>query len=140
MNVFEVMDYSEGATVEGNTELTKEVVDAYYENMPDVIGFLNGYAPAYTFTSKDGRPMISYDYYLSPERTEADAAADLAELGKINKLRPYFLLMHIRETSDVKRVKGILDRLPGEYEVVPLDVFLKMGGEKPTFEEYFLEK
>lgn len=140
LNVFEVMDYSEGATVEGNTELTEEIVDAYYENMPDVIGFLNGYAPAYTFTSKDGRPMISYDYYLSPERTEADAAADLTELGKINKLRPYFLLMHIRETSDVKRVKGILDRLPEDYEVVPLDIFLKMAGEKPTFEEYFLEK
>ena len=140
MKVFEIMDYSEGATVEGNTELTKEVVDAYYKNMPDLIGFLNGYAPAYTFTSKDGRPLISYDYYLSPVRTEADAAADLVELGKINKLRPYFLLMHIRETSDVKRVKGILDRLPTEYEVVPLDVFLKMAGEKPTFEEYFLEK
>ena len=84
LNVFEIMDYSEGATVEGNTELTKEVVDAYYEGMPDAIGFLNGYAPAYTFTERKGIPLISYDYYLSPTLTEADAVADLQELATIN--------------------------------------------------------
>ena len=140
LKVFEVMDYSEGATVEGNTELTKEVVDAYYKNMPETIGFLNGYAPAFTFTERDSRPMISYDYYLSPTRPQEDAVADLHELAAINKERPYFLLLHVRESSDVKRVKGILNNLNDEFELVPLDIFLKMAGEKPTFKERFLEK
>lgn len=140
LKVFEIMDYSEGATVEGNTELTKEVVDAYYQNMPGAIGFLNGYAPAFTFTERDSRPLISYDYYLSPTRPQDDAVADLHELAAINAERPYFLLMHVRESSAVKRVKGILDNLNDEFELVPLDVFLKMAGEKPTFEERFLKK
>lgn len=139
LRVFEIMDYSEGATVEGNTELTKEVVDAYYRGMPDAIGFLNGYAPAYTFTSRDGRPLISYDYYLSPTIPEADAVADLQELARVNKERPYFLLVHVRESSDVQRVKGILDKLGKEFEVVPLDIFLVMAGKKPTFKERFLK-
>lgn len=140
LKVFEIMDYSEGATVEGNTELTKEVVDAYYEGMPDAIGFLNGYAPAYTFTVRDGRPLISYDYYLSPTRPEAAAVADLEELAAINSKRPYFLLVHVREWSDVKRVKGILDKLGPEFELVPLDVFLTMAGKRPTYQERFLQK
>jgi len=140
LKVFEIMDYSEGATVEGNTELTKEVVDAYYKGMPEVIGFLNGYAPAYTFFVKDERPLISYDYYLSPTRSEADAVADLQELAAINKKRPYFLLVHVRESSNVKRVKGILDKLGQKFELVPLDIFLKMAGEHPTFKEKFLKK
>ncbi len=140
LKVFEIMDYSEGATVEGNTELTKQVVDAYYKGMPNAIGFLNGYAPAYTFASRDGRPLLSYDYYLSPTRTEADAVADLEELATINSQRPYFLLMHVRESSDIKRVKSILDKLSPQFEVVPLDVFLAMAGKKPTFKERFLSK
>ncbi len=140
LRIFEIMDYSEGATVEGNTELTKEVVDAYYKGMPDAIGFLNGYAPAFTFTCRDGRPLISYDYYLSPTRTEADAVADLQELAAINKQRPYFLLVHVRESSDVARVKSILDKLGDEFEVIPLDIFIKMAGEKPTFKEKFLKR
>ncbi|MDZ7340604.1 MAG: GxGYxYP family putative glycoside hydrolase [candidate division KSB1 bacterium] len=140
LRVFEIMDYSEGATVEGNTELTREVVDAYYNNMPEAIGFVNGYAPAYTFTNRDGRPLISYDYYLSPTIPEAEAVADLQELARINSARPYFLLIHVRESSDVKRVKGILDRLGKEFEVVPLDIFLKMAGHSPTFKEKFLTK
>jgi hypothetical protein len=134
------MDYSEGATVEGNTELTKEVVDAYYKGMPEAIGFINGYAPAYTFTCKDRRPLISYDYYLSPTRPEADAVADLEELAAINKQRPYFLLIHVRESSDVKRVKGILDKLGSEFELVPVDLFLKMAGENTTYKERFLKR
>jgi len=138
--VFEIMDYSEGATVEGNTELTREVVDAYYKGMPDVLGFVNGYAPAFTFTVRDGKPLVSYDYYLSPTRTEEEAVADLEELAAINSKRPYFLLVHVRESSNVKRVKSILDRLGPEFELVPLDVFLKMAGRKPTFQERFLKK
>jgi hypothetical protein len=140
LNVFELMDYSEGATVEGNPDVTKEIVDAYYKAMPNAIGFVNGYAPAFTFTSKDGRPFISYDYYLAPEPSEEQAAADLEELAKINAKRPYFLLVHVREYSDVKRVKGILGRLGTDFEVVPLDVFLTLAGKAPTFEEYFLDR
>jgi hypothetical protein len=140
LNVFEIMDYSEGATVEGNTELTKEVVDAYYKGMPDAIGFVNGYAPAFTFTVKDGKPLISYDYYLSPTRPEADAVADLEELASINAKRPYFLLLHVRESSDIKRVKGILSKLGSEFELVPLDIFLTMAGQEPTFQERFLKR
>ncbi len=140
LRVFEIMDYSEGATVEGNTELTKEVVEAYYQGMPEAIGFVNGYAPSYTFAVKEGRPLISYDYYLSPTKPEAEAVADLQELAAINKIRPYFLLMHVRESSDVKRVKGILDKLGPEFEVVPLDLFLAMAGTQPTFAERFLSR
>ena len=139
LNVFEIMDYSEGATVEGNTELTEVVVDAYFEGMPEAIGFVNGYAPAFTFTVRDGRPLISYDYYLSPTRLEDDAVADLKELAAINQKRPYFLLMHVRQWSDITRVKAILDRLGSEFEVVPLDIFLHMAGKRPTYQERFLD-
>jgi hypothetical protein len=139
LRVFEIMDYSEGATVEGNTELTEKVVDDYVEGMPDAIGFVNGYAPAHTFTVKDGRALISYDYYLSPSRPQEEAVADLNELASINADRPYFLLMHVRQWSDITRVKAILDELGPEFEHVPLDVFLKMAAQRPTFEERFLE-
>ena len=135
--VFEFMDYSEGATVEGNSDLTKEVVDAYYAGMPEATGFINGYAPSYTFAVKDGKPLISYDYYLSESRPEADAAADLEELAAVNPKRPYFLLVHIREYSDLQRTKNILDRLGAGFEVVPLDLFVKLAGQSPTFEERF---
>jgi hypothetical protein len=139
LRVFEIMDYSEGATVEGNTELTREVVDDYYEGMPNAIGFVNGYAPAYTFAVRDGRPLVSYDYYLSPSRPEEEAVADLEELADINSQRPYFLLMHVRQWSDITRVKAILDQLGAEFEHVPLDVFLTMAGQQPTFEERYLD-
>jgi hypothetical protein len=137
LRVFETMDYSEGATVEGNSDLPKSIVDLYYEGMPEAIGFVNGYAPSYTFTVRDKKPFLSYDYYLSPTRPEDDAVADLQELAKVNARRPYFLLVHIRESSDIKRVKGILDKLGPGFEVVPLDVFLTMAGTEPTFEERF---
>ncbi len=140
LNVFEIMDYSEGATVEGNTDLPREIIDEYYKGMPEAIGFANGYAPAFTFTSKNGRPFISYDYYLSPTRPEADAVADLQELASINSNRPYFLLLHVRQWSDITRVKGILDKLGPDFEVVPLDIFLKMAGSQPTFKERFREQ
>jgi hypothetical protein len=137
LRVFETMDYSEGATVEGNSDLPKSIVDLYYEGMPEAIGFVNGYAPSYTFTVREKKPFISYDYYLSPTRPEDDAVADLQELAKVNARRPYFMLVHIRESSDIKRVKGILDKLGTEFEVVPLDVFLTMAGTEPTFQERF---
>ena len=137
LRVFETMDYSEGATVEGNSDLPPEVVAMYYEGMPEAIGFINGYAPSHTFAVKDGRPFMSYDYYLSPVRPEVDAVADLQELARVNARRPYFLLLHVRESSDIKRVKGILDKLGPEFEVVSLDVFLTMAGNEPTFKERF---
>jgi hypothetical protein len=83
---------------------------------------------------------MSYDYYLSPSRPEADAVADLQELARVNARRPYFLLMHVRESSDVKRVIGILDKLGEDFEVVPLDQFLVMAGKDPTFQERFLQR
>ena len=140
LQVFETMDWSAGSEFEGNTDLPEEVIDRYYGGMPEAIGFVNGYGPGYTFTAKNGRAFVSYDYYLSPVRPEADAVANLQELAAINAKRPYFLLVHVREWSDVRRVKGILDRLGPEFEVVPLDVFLVMAGENPTFEERFLQR
>ncbi len=137
LRVFETMDYSEGATVEGNTDLPEEVVTMYYDGMPEAIGFINGYAPSHTFAVKDGRPFMSYDYYLSPSRPEADAITDLQELARVNAGRPYFLLVHVRESSDIKRVKGILDKLGPEFAVIPLDVFLSMAGKAPTFQERY---
>jgi hypothetical protein len=137
LNAFEIMDYSEGATVEGNCDIPKDIVDEYYKGMPNSIGFLNGYAPAHTFTIKDGKPFLSFDYYLSENRPEEDCATDIEELAKINSKRPYFLVIHVREYSDIVRVKSILDRLGPQFELVPTDIFLKMAGKNPTFKEYF---
>jgi len=44
--------------------------------------------------------------------------------------------MHVRQWSDITRVKAVLDELGPEFEVVPLDLFLKMAATDPTFEEY----
>ncbi len=139
LNIFETMDYSEGSTVTGNTELPKYVVEAYYKYMPDAIGFVNGYAPAYTFWSKNGRPFVSFDYYLDEHRSVKGAVNDLKELANLNKERPYFLLIHVREWNSIERVKKILDQLGPDFEVVPLDVFLKMAGQQPTFKTRFLD-
>lgn len=136
LSVFEFMDYSEGASIEGNPDLPQSIIDTYFERMPETIGFLNGYAPAYTFVHQDGRALVSYDYYMSPDRSEREVVADLRELAAINETRPYFLLMHVRQWSDITRVKSILDQLGPAFEVVPLDVFLKMAAHEPTFEEY----
>lgn len=137
INIFETMDYSEGSTVVGNTEIPKAIVDAYYQRMPEVIGFANGYAPSFTFASRDGRPFISFDYYLSEKRPEAEAVRDLKELARINPARPYFLLVHVREWSDITRVKAIMDQLGSDFEVVPLDIFMKLAGQNPTFKERY---
>ena len=140
LRVFETMDWSEGDEVSGNTDLPKDIIDLYYDGMPEAIGFVNGYGPGYTSIVRNGRPFVSFDYYLSPRRPEADAVADLQELATVNAKRPYFLLVHVREYSDVKRVKDILDKLGPEFEVVPLDVFLTMEGAQPTFEERTLQR
>jgi hypothetical protein len=57
LRVLEIMDYSEGNRHLGNTDLPKEVVDRYYEQYPDAIGFINGYGSARTFDLRDGRPL-----------------------------------------------------------------------------------
>jgi len=108
--------------------------------MPDAIGFVNGYVPANTYYHKDGRPMISFEYYLSPTVSEKEAVADLIELAELNEKRPYFLLLHIREASDISRVSSILNQLPDDYEVVPLDIFIKMAGENPTFTTRYIDR
>ena len=133
LRVFEIMDYSEGNRYVGNIDLTREVIDRYYAGMPDAIGFVNGYGPANTSDVRDGRPLMSYDYYLTPTRPERDAVLDLKELITLNPVRPYFLLIHVRESSAIERVANILDQLGPDVEVVPLDVFLKMAGNSPTF-------
>lgn len=138
LNVFEIMDYAGDKNEAGDNNLPKDIVDEYYKGMPDAIGFINGYFAGNTFTVRDKRPMISYDYYLSPEKPADEAAGDLMELAEINSKRPYFLLVHVREFSDIARVKSICDKLGSGFEVVPLDIFLKMAGENPTFkEEYY---
>ena len=140
LRIFEVMDYSEGATIEGNTEIPKDIVREYVRQMPDVIGFINGYAPSFTFGEERNKPFISYDYYLSPERPADQAAADLRELAAWNPERPYFLLMHVRQWSDISRVKGIIDQLGAGYELIPLDLFMMYVKAENTFTERYLEK
>jgi hypothetical protein len=85
---------------------------------------------------KDGRALVSYDYYLAEKKPEREVVADLRELAAINQQRPYFLLMHVRQWSDITRVKSVLDQLGPVFEIVPLDVFLKMAAAEPTFETY----
>ncbi|MFB6272300.1 MAG: GxGYxYP domain-containing protein [Salinibacter sp.] len=134
LRVFETMDYSEGNRLWGTVDLPKSVVDDYYEGMPNAIGFINGYGPASTFDLRDGRPFVSYDYYLSPDRPKEAVLADLRELARLNPERPYFLLLHVRQRSSIERVKSILDALGDEFEVVALDRFLKLAAGNPTFE------
>ncbi len=138
LKIFEIMDWSEGSTVIGNTELTEEVVSQFVKQMPDLVGLVNGYTASYTFGKKNGIPLLSYDYYLSPDRLEDEAVADLRELAELNPARPYYLLMHVRQWSDISRVKAILDKLGPEFLVVPLDVMMKMAAGNPTFKERYL--
>jgi len=137
LKVFEIMDYSHNKAEAGDNNLPKTVVDQYFAGMPDAIGFLNGYYAANTFARRGTRPFLSYDYYLPAGKPEADAAADLTELAAMNPARPYFLLVHVRENSDVARVKRITDRLGKDFEILPLDIFLTMAGQSPTFQERY---
>ncbi len=139
LNYFEIMDHAQLGQKEFNNNLTLDIIETYFENMPDVIGFGNGYGPGNTFYSDGDRTMISFDYYLSPQRAEADAVADLQELIALNKKKPYFLLLHIRQWSNIDRVKNILDELGPDVEIVPLDVFTKMANHTPTFENWYLQ-
>ena len=139
LNYFEIMDHAQLGQKEFNSNLTLDIIETYFKYMPDVIGFGNGYGPANTFYSDGDRTMISFDYYLSPQRSEENAVADLKELIALNKETPYFLLLHVRQWSNIDRVKGILDQLGEDVEIVPLDLFTKMANYSPTFENWYLE-
>lgn len=131
--VMEIMDNSAADGNVGNANLTKETVDAYYEAFPDVIGFINGYGPARTRDLRDDRPMISYDYYIDPKRPRDQVAADLNELIALNAKRPYFLLVHVRESNDVNSLVEVIGQLEGPVEVVPVDTFLKLAASNKTY-------
>ncbi len=139
LNYFEIMDHAQLGQKEPNNNLTLDIIKTYFEHMPDVIGFGNGYGPSHTFYSDGDRTMISFDYYLSQTRSEENAVADLQELITLNKERPYFLLLHVRQWSNIDRVKSILDQLGPDVEIVPLDVFTEMANHTPTFENWYLE-
>ncbi|MDQ8198026.1 GxGYxYP family putative glycoside hydrolase [Pelagicoccus enzymogenes] len=135
--VMEIMDNSAADGNVGNADLFKETVDAYYEAFPDVIGFINGYGPARTFDLRDTRPMLSYDYYIDPKRPREEVTADLNELIALNSKRPYFLLVHVRESNDVNSLVEVVENLEGPVEVKPLDVFLKLAASNKTYQTRF---
>jgi hypothetical protein len=51
----------------------------------------------------------------------------------LNTQRPYFLLVHVRESNDVNSLIGVVKQLTGPTEVVPIDVFLKLAASKKTY-------
>ncbi len=132
-NILEIMDNSAADGNLGNADLTKETVDRYYAAFPDVIGFINGYGPARTRDLRDSRALISYEYYIDPRRPRDEVAADLNELIAINAKRPYFLLVHVRESNDVNSLVEITKQLDGPVEIVPVDVFLKLAASNKTY-------
>ncbi len=140
LRVMDIMDYSEGNRHVGNTDLPEDLVDRLFDGYPDVIGFTNGYGSARTFYSRDGRALVSYDYYLGSNRSKEEAIADIEELIALNKKRPYFMLIHVRQSSSLEKVADILDGVSEPFELVPLDVFLKLAGSEPTFETRFLQE
>lgn len=131
--VMEIMDNSAADGNVGNADLTQETVDRYYAAFPNVIGFINGYGPARTRDLRDTRPLLSYEYYIDPRRPRAEVAADLNELIALNAQRPYFLLVHVRESNDVNSLVEVTRQLEGPVEIVPLDVFLKLAAGAKTY-------
>lgn len=132
-HVMEIMDNSAADGNLGNADLTKETVDRYYAAFPKVIGFINGYGPARTRDLRGTQPLLSYEYYIDPRRPREEVAADIEEMIALNTQRPYFLLVHVRESNDVNSLIGIVNKLSGPTEVVPLDVFLKLAASKKTY-------
>jgi hypothetical protein len=128
-----IMDHTDRGIPIGYFDLPKRVVDEYYAGAPGVIGFINGYAAAHTFDLRNGQALMSYDYYLDEHRPVASAIADLDELARLNPVRPYFMLVHVRESNSIKRVISIVNGLEEKPELVPLDTFLKLAAGSPTF-------
>ena len=131
--IMEIMDNSAADGNVGNTDLTKETVDRYYENFPDVIGFINGYGPARTRDLRGTQAMISYDYYIDPKRPREAVTDDLNELISLNSKRPYFLLIHVRESNDVNSLVEVTKNLDGPIEIVAVDKFLKLAASNKTY-------
>ena len=140
LHVFGIMDFSEGDHAVGNADLPKRVVDAYYEYLPASAGFLNGYGPANTYDCRDGRPLISYNYYVDHRKPVGEVVEDLQELARINPARPYFLPVHVREDNDVRRMKEIVGRLGSEFVIVPPQEFMIMAGQRPTMTTRYLDQ
>jgi GxGYxYP putative glycoside hydrolase C-terminal domain/GxGYxYP_N second domain/GxGYxYP third domain/GxGYxYP_N 1st domain len=141
LRIYGIMERTHGGDrYIGNTNLPKHIVDAYYDGLPEAIGFIFGYGPGHTFDCRNRIPFLSYDYYLSPGRPAEDVIADLKELAVMNPQRPYFLTMHVRESSGLGRVGDVLKQLGPEFKVVPLDVLVKMAGKIPTYKTRFLDQ
>ncbi|NLP11949.1 hypothetical protein GX408_16230 [bacterium] len=139
LRVFGIMDFSEGDEFVGNIDLPQSIVDVYYANIPYALGFINGYTAANTYACRNGRPLLSYNYYVDPEKPVEEVAEDLRELATLNPQRPYFLPVHVRETNTVRRIKTIMDQLGPEFQIVPPEELMIMAGEKPTMITRFLD-
>ncbi len=133
LRVMEILDNSGADGNLGNADLPAAIVDRYYQEFPDAIGFINGYGPAHTRDLRNGQPMISYDLYIDPLRPRAEVLADMNEMIAVNPQRPYFLLVHVRESNDVASLVGMVPHLHGDVEVVPVDKFLKLAASAKTY-------
>jgi len=141
-HVVGIMDHTRPrkAVPVGYNDLPKRTVDEYYQYAPGAIGFVNGYAAAHTYDLRNGQAFMSYDYYLDQHRTEDDVVADLNELMRLNPKRPYYMLVHVRESNSIKRVMAIIRRLDENPEVVPLDTFLKLAASNKTYETRYRDE
>ena len=89
-------------------------------------------------TVKSVTPGVSYtDSTVLFSEAVTEATADLEELIQLNPARPYFLLMHVRESNTVEKVATILNSLSEPVEVVPLDKFLKLAASAKTYRTRF---
>ncbi len=139
LHVFGIMDFSEGDEFVGNIDLPKNIVDIYYANLTNAFGFINGYTQANTYDCRNGRPLISYNYYVDPQKPVDEVVQDFKELARINPVRPYFLPVHVRESNTVARIKTIIDHLGPEFKIVPPEELMLMAGKKPTMTMRFLD-
>jgi hypothetical protein len=141
LHVFGIMDFSQGDRKVGNADLPERVVDVYYRSMPHVEGFINGYGPANTYDWREGRALISYNYYVDIARSAEEVIEDFRELARLNPRRPLFLPVHVRENNDVRRMATIVEGLGEEFVVLPPREFMILAGRKrSTVTRYLLER
>ena len=101
------------------------------KNRDDPVMSKAGYAPSFTFaTSREEhgsrRSLVSFNYYLDPSRSVESAVKDLEDLSILNKKRPFFLAIHVREFSTVGKANDIIQQLSNQtFEVLPGDVFVE---------------
>ncbi|MCK5574022.1 MAG: hypothetical protein KAJ12_14725 [Bacteroidetes bacterium] len=139
LHVFGIMDYVEGNRKVGNVDLPKYIVDIYYDHMPHVTGFLNGYGPGNTYDWRNSRPFISYNYYVDIQKTAEEVVLDLKELARLNPKRPYYLAVHVRQNNDVQRMTHIVEGLGPEFKIVPPREFMLLAGKRPTMTTRYLD-